>query len=140
VLATGEVRDWDARGRHTSVHRQLVVREAGGLFIDTPGMRELALWDAEAVTDTFEDLLALAASCRFRDCRHEREPGCAVKAAVDAGQLPAGRVESYAKLRAEQVAIDAKRDERALIDQKRQGRAGAKAMRQFHRDRDRHDA
>ena len=140
LLGTGEVRDWDGRGRHTSVHRQLVVREAGGLFIDTPGMRELALWDAESVTDTFEDVLALAAACRFRDCRHGREPGCAVKAAVDAGQLPAVRVESYVKLRAEQDTIDQKRDERALIDQKRQGRAGAKAMREFHRDRDRRDA
>jgi ribosome biogenesis GTPase len=140
VLATGAVRDWDARGRHTSVHRQLVVRPGGGVFIDTPGMRELALWDTDAVTDTFEDLQALADGCRFRDCRHEREPGCAVKAAVEAGEVEASRVESYAKLRVEQDLVERKRSERALIDAKRQqGRAGAKAMREFHRDRDRRD-
>jgi len=141
LLATGAVRDWDARGRHTSVHRQLVVRPSGGVFIDTPGMRELALWDTDAVTDTFEDLQALATGCRFRDCRHEREPGCAVKAAVEAGHVDASRVESYSKLRVEQDLVERKRAERALIDAKRQqGRAGAKTMREFHRDRDRRDS
>jgi len=141
VLATGEVRDWDARGRHTSVHRQLVVRPAGGVFIDTPGIRELALWDTDAVSDSFEDLQALSTGCRFRDCRHDREPGCAVKAAVDAGGVDAGRVRSFVKLLTEQDLIERKRDERALIDQKRQqGRAGAKAMREFTRDRGRHDS
>jgi ribosome biogenesis GTPase len=137
VLATGEVREWDARGRHTSVHRQLVVREAGGLIIDTPGMRELQLWDTDAVAETFDDLEAIAGGCRFRDCRHESEPGCAVKVAVDEGRLPAHRVESFLKLQAEQAAIERKRDERALLDRKRQGKAGAKAMRQFQKDRDR---
>jgi len=141
VLATGDVRDWDARGRHTSVHRQLVVRPAGGVFIDTPGMRELALWETDAVSDSFEDLQSLASGCRFRDCRHEKEPGCAVKAAVEAGDVDAARVQSYVKLLTEQDLIERKRDERALLDQKRQqGRAGAKALRDFHRDRDRHDS
>src|SRR5260221_10048680 len=86
LLATGEVREWDARGRHTSVHRQLVVLERGGVLIDTRGMRELQLWDVdEGVDETFADLAVLGESCRFRDCRHDREPGCAVKAAVEAG-------------------------------------------------------
>jgi ribosome biogenesis GTPase len=112
-LATGEVRAWDARGRHTSVHRHLVAREAGGLIIDTPGMRELQLWDtSEAVGDAFEDVAALGAGCRFRDCRHHREPGCAVKAAVAAATLPAVRYESFLKLQEEQEALEKRLDER----------------------------
>lgn len=134
VLATGEVRDWDARGRHTSVHRQLVVRAAGGLIIDTPGMRELQLWDTDGVAETFADIVALAEACRFRDCRHDREPGCAVKGAVDAGNLDAGRYASFLKLQAEQDAIDVKRIERAHADAKRIGRIGSKAMKAIKRD------
>ncbi len=113
LLPTGEVREGDARGRHTSVHRQLVVCEQGGLIIDTPGMRELQLWDTDAVGETFEDIAALAVSCRFSDCGHDREPGCAVKAAIEAGVIDAGRHQSYLKLRSEQAAIERKRDERA---------------------------
>jgi len=112
VLPTGEVRPWDARGRHTSVHRQLVRREAGGVIIDTPGMRELQLWDPEGgIAETFPDLEALGETCRFRDCRHHREPGCAVKAAVESGELDRGRYESFLKLQAEQEEIDRRRQE-----------------------------
>jgi ribosome biogenesis GTPase len=122
-LATGEVRDWDARGRHTSVHRQLVVRERGGLIIDTPGMRELQLWDADApVGDAFDDVAALAAGCRFRDCRHDQEPGCAVKAAVAQGQLPAARYANFIKLQAEQQALGRRLEEREQLASKRRGK------------------
>ncbi len=103
LLATGEVREWDARGRHTSVHRQLVVREAGGLVIDTPGMRELQLWDTDAVAETFAEIDALSIGCKFRNCRHDTEPGCAVKAAVAAGTLEAGRYDSFLTLQREQT-------------------------------------
>ena len=138
VLATGEVRDWDARGRHTSVHRQIVVREAGGLIIDTPGLRELQLWDAsESFGDTFSDIASLGDACRFRDCRHDREPGCAVKAAVDTGTLDAGRYESYLKLQREQAAFEKSRDERAGIEAKRQARLGSKAIKAFQKQRGR---
>jgi ribosome biogenesis GTPase len=113
VLPTGEVREWDARGRHTSVHRQLVLREAGGVVIDTPGMRELQLWDPEAgIAETFGDVVGLGTGCRFRDCRHDREPGCAVKAAVEAGGLPRDRYESFRKLQAEQEELERRRTER----------------------------
>ncbi len=103
LLPTGEVRPWDSRGRHTSVHRQLVVRAAGGLIVDTPGMRELQLWDAsEATVQTaFPDITDLAGGCRFRDCRHDAEPGCAVKAAVDNGAVDAERYQSFLKLQRE---------------------------------------
>jgi ribosome biogenesis GTPase len=119
MLPTGEVRPWDARGRHTSVHRQLVVRAEGGLIVDTPGIRELQLWETDAVGDTFDDITALAASCRFRDCRHDREPGCAVKSAVDGGALDADRYQSFLKLQREQQDMAEKR---AVRDRQRPGR------------------
>jgi ribosome biogenesis GTPase len=117
ALPTGDVRDWDARGRHTSVHRQLLVRDEGGVIVDTPGMRELQLWEPAGVTDAFADIEALAADCRFRDCRHDREPGCAVKAAVEAGRLDAGRHEHFLRLRAEQDTFARRRVE----DERRRG-------------------
>jgi ribosome biogenesis GTPase len=138
TLATGEVRDWDARGRHTSVHRQMLVVPGGGVIIDTPGMRELQLWDAdEAVDDTFDEIAALAPGCRFRDCRHDVEPGCAVKAAVESGGVEADRYESYLKLRREQEATEKLRDERALLDVKRQARIGSKALKAYQKNRGR---
>jgi ribosome biogenesis GTPase / thiamine phosphate phosphatase len=113
LLPTGEVRPWDGRGRHTSVHRQLLRLDGGGLIIDTPGMREIQLWDAdEAIDDAFADVTALAAGCRFRDCRHDKEPGCAVKAAVQAGQLDAGRYRNFVRLQQEHLTTDRQRDER----------------------------
>ena len=124
VLPTGEVRDWDARGRHTSVHRELVIRDGGGLIIDTPGMRELALWDTDTpVAETFADIAELAAACRFRDCRHDREPGCAVKQAVEAGTIEADRYASFLKLQNEQEETEKLRSERELIDAKRKKRS-----------------
>jgi len=113
-LPTGEVRDWDQRGRHTSVHRQLVVRPGGGLIVDTPGMRELQLWDSEEeLAETFAEIETLSAGCRFRDCSHDQEPGCAVKAAVVEGTLPAERYENYLKLRSEQADLEQQRIEKA---------------------------
>ena len=111
-LPTGEVRPWDSRGRHTSVHRELVVRAAGGVIIDTPGIRELQLWESEGLQDAFADIAELGEACRFRDCRHDREPGCAVKAAVDGGLLADARYQNYLKLQQEEEAMDKKKDER----------------------------
>jgi ribosome biogenesis GTPase len=112
-LPTGEVRPWDSRGRHTSVHRQLVVRAAGGLIIDTPGIRELQVWETRALDDAFTDIAAISEACRFRDCRHDREPGCAVKAAVDAGVVDAHRYRNFLKLQAEEEALAERKDDRA---------------------------
>jgi ribosome biogenesis GTPase / thiamine phosphate phosphatase len=129
LLETREVRDADSRGRHTSTHRQLVPLADGGLLIDTPGMRELQLWEPGGLIDTFTDIGALADRCRFRDCGHRGEPGCAVAAAVESGDLAAGRVESFLKLAAEQAYSERRQDERALIEEKRKGRIGSKALR-----------
>ena len=105
ALPTGEVREKDSRGRHTTTRRELVVTPAGALVIDTPGMREFRLWEAEeAVEDAYHDVTGLAVHCRFASCRHGAEPGCAVRRALDSGELPAARFESYLKLKAEQAA------------------------------------
>jgi len=95
---TAPVREHDQRGRHTTTHRQLVRLPGGGLMLDTPGMRELALADEEGLDRVFADLEALAAGCRFADCTHEGEPGCAVRAAVEAGDLSADRLDAWHKL------------------------------------------
>jgi ribosome biogenesis GTPase len=131
VQKTGEVRAADSKGRHITTHRALVVLPTGGLIIDTPGMRELQLWDVgDAVQETFEDLEALAAGCRFGDCRHRDEPGCAVKEAAAEGRLSAGRLDSYHKLQDELAALAAQREVRARLDQKRQSKIASKALRQ----------
>jgi ribosome biogenesis GTPase / thiamine phosphate phosphatase len=131
VQKTREVREADSKGRHTTTHRELVVLPSGGLIIDTPGMRELQLWDAsESVRDTFDDIETLAGECHFTDCRHRDEPRCAVKAAVDGGRIPADRLASYLKLQDELVYLARQQDERAQIEEKRRGKIGAKALRQ----------
>jgi ribosome biogenesis GTPase / thiamine phosphate phosphatase len=91
---TGEVRESDARGRHTTTHRELIAMENGALLIDTPGMRELGVWEPESLVG-FEDVIGLAANCRFGNCRHAREPGCAIHAALAAGGLSSERWASY---------------------------------------------
>jgi len=102
VLATGGIREDDDRGRHTTTHRELVVLPGGGLLIDTPGMRELQLWDAdEGLSAGFSDVEELAAECRFQDCKHEKEPGCAVQTALRSGTLKRERYDSYLKLQRE---------------------------------------
>ena len=136
ILATGAVREDDARGRHTSVHRQMVVLDDGGVIIDTPGMRELQLWDVdEAIDDAFQDIAALGAECRFRDCKHDQEPGCAVKGAVETGDLDAGRYASYLKLSHEREADEKRRDERALLDAKRQAKTIERSVRALRKGR-----
>ena len=114
VRRTQEVRAADSRGRHTTSHRELVMLPGGGLIIDTPGMRELQLWDAsEAVRETFEDIETVALDCHFTDCRHRDEPRCAVKAAVADGTLRADRLESYLKLQDELAELARQQEERA---------------------------
>ncbi len=101
-MKTGEVRERDSRGRHTTTHRALIPLPSGGCLIDTPGMRELKPTGEEDLAEGgFADIEVLAAECRFNDCRHESEPGCAVRAAIEAGQLDPGRYANYAKLRDE---------------------------------------
>jgi len=131
VQKTRHIRESDSKGRHTTTHRQLVFLPNGGFLIDTPGMRELQLWDVgEAVKETFDDIEALALECRFSDCRHRDEPRCAVKTAVEEGRLSASRLESYVKLQDELEHLARQQDQRAQIEEKRRGKIGAKALRQ----------
>ena len=110
-LATREVRAEDLRGRHATTHRELFALPAGALLVDTPGLRELALWDgADGIAATYDEIAALAPECRFRDCRHEDEPDCAVVAAARAGALDAGRLAAFGKLRSEEEALAERRE------------------------------
>lgn len=117
VQRTAEVAARGDRGRHTTTHRELILLPGGGLIIDTPGLREIQLWETGESLDTaFADVAALAAECRFSDCQHETEPGCAVRLAVAEGVLPEDRLESYVKLRREADALSEKQDELALLE------------------------
>ena len=102
IMDTSGIRESDSRGRHTTTHRELVMLQNGTMVIDTPGMRELGMWDiSEGLGQAFADIEKYAAMCRFRDCRHETEPGCAVRAAIERGELDESRLESYNKLKTE---------------------------------------
>jgi ribosome biogenesis GTPase / thiamine phosphate phosphatase len=138
LMATRDVRVDDSRGRHTTTARQLVVLPDGGVLIDTPGMRELQLWDTvDALGGAFADIEERAVECRFRDCRHQTEPGCAVRAAVEAGEIPTARLESFLKLRAEQEYQTRQQDERALLEQKRRAKILTKAANKHIKDKQR---
>jgi ribosome biogenesis GTPase len=107
------IRETDDRGLHTTRHRELIRLPNGTLIIDTPGMREIQLWDLEeGVETTFDDIESLAASCRFSDCHHRHEPGCAVREAITRGQLPAARLENYRKLQGELQTLAERRRSR----------------------------
>lgn len=113
VLPTREVRAHDSRGRHSTTARHLLRLPGGALLLDTPGMRELAPWDAEAgLAATFDDVEALAATCRFGDCVHDTEPGCAIRAALASGALDPARWESWVKLRREAARATERQAER----------------------------
>jgi ribosome biogenesis GTPase len=115
-----EVRDHDDRGRHTTTHRELIVLPRGGLVLDTPGMREMQLWDgAEGLERTFDDIEAFAARCYFGDCGHQEEPRCAVRAALAEGLIDEERYLSYEKLQKEMAHLIRKQDVRVRIAEKK---------------------
>jgi len=128
-LETQETRK-DGRGRHTTTRRELFLLPGGGIAIDTPGIRELQLWDAgEGLEEAFEDVEEVAARCRFSDCSHEHEPGCAVRAAIEAGELPAERFASYLKLQRELEALEARQNAQLRSERRRQWKIHNRAMR-----------
>jgi ribosome biogenesis GTPase / thiamine phosphate phosphatase len=133
VMDVQATRDADGKGRHTTTTRNLLVLPGGGVLIDTPGLRGVGLWDAETgVGQVFSEIAELAERCRFQDCAHESEPGCSVLAAIDSGELPVRRLESYRKLLRENQRIVAKTDARVRAeirkDWKRKGAEGKAAM------------
>ncbi len=133
---TCAVRGRDSRGRHTTTQRELILMPNGGLLIDTPGMRELQLWDStEALKEAFEDIDALAPACRFRNCAHDQEPGCAVRAAVDDGQLAASRLDNYRRLQREGDLLRRRRNELARLEEQRRVKPVHRAMRALRHNR-----
>ena len=126
-MKTRELRQ-DGRGRHTTTHRELVPLPGGGLLLDTPGMRELQLWAGEKALDaTFDDVVTLFEGCRFSDCAHEREPGCAVQAALADGTLSRERYDSWRKLQRELRRLEIRQDARLRAE-------GRKEVRRFSRN------
>lgn len=133
VMDVQAIRDVDGKGRHTTTTRNLLALPGGGVLIDTPGLRGVGLWDAgTGVGQVFAEIEELGRDCRFHDCAHESEPGCAVLAAIDGGELPERRLESYRKLMRENQRIVAKTDARLRAEirkeWKRRGAAGKAAM------------
>ncbi len=124
------IRSEDDKGRHTTTHRELFVLPNGGVVIDTPGMRELQLWEADSgLTETFSDVETLAENCRFRDCQHEGEPGCAIEEALENGSLLKERLDSYIKLQRELAFMERKADKRAQKVEKEKWKQITKDMR-----------
>nr|WP_231633301.1 ribosome small subunit-dependent GTPase A [Numidum massiliense] len=116
VQQVNDVREGDDRGRHTTTYRELIVLPQGGLIVDTPGMRELTLWEADdGFSDAFADIEQLAEYCFFRDCRHEREPNCAVRQAITDGTLAAARYHNYVKLQREQMYLARREAQKAKL-------------------------
>ncbi len=136
---THPVREDDGRGRHTTTRRELLVLPDGGMVIDTPGIRELQLWDDdEGVQTTFDEIETLARACRFRDCRHLDEPGCAVRESVEQGALQSERLSSFHKLHRELAWLDRREDSTAEMAQKRRWKSIHKAAKRFMEESPKH--
>jgi ribosome biogenesis GTPase len=131
------VRD-DGRGRHTTTRRELLFCAQGGMVIDTPGMRELQLWDDEGLHVAFDEIETLARNCRYRDCKHQGEPGCAVLAAVEAGTLSAERLSSLHKLQRELAWLDRREDPMADLAEKRRWKNIHKSAKRMMKESPKH--
>jgi ribosome biogenesis GTPase len=132
-----EIRERDGRGRHTTTARQLLFTSSGAMIIDTPGLRELQLWDAqEGLEQTFGEIEELAGICRFRDCTHRGEPGCAVEVAIQEGRVERERLESHRKLQREMDFLKRKLDLGAQQKEKQRIKTIHRAARDFYRKRD----
>lgn len=131
LMKVSDIREDDAKGRHTTTHRELVVLPSGGCLIDTPGMRELQLWDqGDSLSASFKDIEELTAVCRYRDCSHQNEPQCAVQQAIRDGEVEESRLQSYFKLQKELAFIERKTNTQARLDEQRKWKQIAKGLKQ----------
>ena len=136
VAAVQPIRESDQKGRHTTTQRQLICLPSGASVIDTPGMRELQLWEgAQGLEEVFTEITTLAERCRFADCQHESEPDCAVREAVENGTLDPARLESHHKLKRELQHFERKHNKRAQAEQRREIKSIMKSVRNFNRQR-----
>jgi ribosome biogenesis GTPase / thiamine phosphate phosphatase len=135
-LATGEVRQSDHEGRHTTTRRELIILPGGGAVIDTPGMREIHIWgDEEGLDNAFQDISELAQSCRFADCRHDQEPGCAVREALRSGELESKHFKNYLQLQRELRHQLVRQEGKAALAEKLRWKQISKIQKQFKKDR-----
>jgi ribosome biogenesis GTPase / thiamine phosphate phosphatase len=133
LMRTAEIGE-DGRGRHTTRHRELVVLPGGGLVLDTPGLRELQLWDVgDGLEQTFDDVASIATRCRFGDCSHDAEPGCAIREALGNGSLARERYASWQKLQRELERVERKLDARARSEHGAEVRKSARRRRRLQR-------
>jgi ribosome biogenesis GTPase len=131
------VRDDDSRGRHTTTRRELILVPDAGVVIDSPGLRELQLWiDEDSLKRSFEDVEEFVTQCRFGDCRHQSEPGCAVRAAIEDGTLDAARYRSYQKLQRELRHVARKQDQKARLLEKEKWKKISRELRRIDKERD----
>jgi len=136
ILKTQSIREDDSRGRHTTTHRELVLLPNGGLILDTPGMRTLSIWDTDEGMDImFGDIEELVSQCRFNDCKHQTEPGCAVREALETGRVEKKRWESWLKLQKEIAHMEARKEGKLKLQQKQWGRQLSKFQREFSKGR-----
>ena len=134
LLKTQAIREDDSRGRHTTTHRELVLLPDGGLILDTPGMRSLSLWEADSGMEImFGDVEELVRLCRFHDCKHQNEPGCAVRESLNTGKLEINRWESWLKLQKELAHLEARKEGKQRLMEKQWGRQIAKFQKEFYR-------
>ncbi|MDP4094412.1 MAG: ribosome small subunit-dependent GTPase A [Bacillota bacterium] len=134
LLKTQKVREDDSRGRHTTTHREILLLLGGGLILDTPGMRALSLWEADTGMEVmFGDVEELVKQCRFHDCKHGNEPGCAVREAIETGKLELERWESWLKLQKELVHLEAKKEGKVRLQEKQWGRQIAKLKKELYK-------
>ena len=135
-LATGEVRKSDNEGRHTTTRRELILLPGGGAVIDTPGMREIHVWgDEEGLDNAFQDISELAKNCRFADCRHDSEPGCAVREALRSGNLETKHFKNYLQLQRELRHLEARQEGKAALVEKMRWKQISKIQKQYKKGR-----
>ncbi|MCX8130571.1 MAG: ribosome small subunit-dependent GTPase A [Clostridia bacterium] len=136
LLKTQGIREDDSKGRHTTTHRELLLLPEGGLILDTPGMRALLLWEADTGMEVmFGDVEELTKKCRFYDCKHQSEPGCAVRKALDTGELELKKWESWLKLQKELAHLEAKKEGKVRLQEKQWGKQIAKFQKEFYKGR-----
>jgi len=137
LLKTSEVRDKDTKGRHTTARRELIMLTEGGLLIDTPGMRELQLWDGdEGIEDTYLEIANVAENCKFNNCTHTHEKGCIVIRAVENGEIPRDRYESYLKLQKELDYLSTRQDQDKFLEKKKQEKALHRLIKRYKKNDD----